>query len=913
MVINIQLEQARSRIKATDLLTASVLAGLLLIGYVFAFTILDHWVIDGGFGPWTRAGMLIVVVLLCSAILIRYVALPWFRRIHPLYAARMLDQSSQGLEGSLLALIDLQSGGRKNDTPIQKTLEKRAAIKLAEVHVDEAIDRRTLIRLGTTLFVITLLTCLYAVFSPKAISLLRPLTLAAANVSTRTVVETVLPGNKRVPAGTRIEFVADIAGVIPEDVRVLYSTADKRYVDEPLQMRATDDEHRFQVLMIGDGDRGIRQDIRYRIVAGDASSEEYLISVNQPPTAQVIEVKYVYPTYMQLPDRVDTSGAIDAWESSVVTINAQSSVPVKTATIQLSDDAAFTAHGEEVAMAIKGTALTGELKLDVRADQSAPKFYRITVTDDEGNSDPEPVVYPLEIRRDQPPIVKLLDPNRDLQVAANAIVPLLVEAEDPDFLLRSVTLHYSINGKPVQPSEVLLDTSGTPLPKKWSDTWEFRLSTLKLNPGDVVTYHVQARDNRPPLGNQGRSGDLNLQITAPLADEEVQKQLAQDLELQQQLKDRRTPDVPPAGSETDPEEMKLAESPPAEGTTPEEIPTTPETDPAEPKTEQPNSNPQGSGNPTEQKSGTAKNPGEGKATEQNPSDPSQPGKATSSSQPNRRRADDEAALQRLIEEMNRKRQENPGDSGDGSPESRPGKTKAPESEKDPEESSSNNTESPSDPSDSEKTPDDSGSKPEGESENTPRGSENAPESTEPSDSEMKSDDRESDPNSKSSTEEPLESSSTPETSESSQPGHESSSMKEPDKEPGESKSGETKSGETKSGETKSGESKSGESKSGESKSGETKSGETKSGETKSGESKSGETKSGETKSGETKSGETKSGESKSGESKSGESKSGESKSGESKSGESKSGETKSGETKSGETKSGETKSGETVW
>jgi collagen type III alpha len=480
----------------------------LLIGYVFAFTVLDHWVIDGGFGAWTRAGMLIVVVLLCSAILIRYVAMPWFRRIHPLYAARMLDRSSQGLEGSLLALIDLQSGGRKNDTPIQKSLEKRAAVKLAEVHVDEAIDRRMLIRLGTALFVITLLTCLYAVFSPKAISLLRPLTLAAANVSTRTVVETVLPGNKKVPAGTRIEFVADIAGVIPEDVRVLYTTADKRYVDEPLQMRATEDKNRFQVLMIGDGDRGVRQDIKYRIVAGDASSEEYLISVNQPPTAQVNEVKYVYPTYMQLSDRVDTSGAIDAWEGSVVTIHAQSSVPVKSAILQLSDDAGFTAHGEEVAMVIKDTALTGELKLDVRADQSVPKFYRITVTDEDGDSDPEPVVYPLEIRRDQPPIVKLLDPNRDLQVPANAIVPLLVEAEDPDFLLRSVTLNYSINGKPVQPSEVLLDTSGIPLPKKWSDTWEFRLSTLKLTPGDVVTYHVQARDNRPPLGNQGRSGDL---------------------------------------------------------------------------------------------------------------------------------------------------------------------------------------------------------------------------------------------------------------------------------------------------------------------------------------------------------------------------------------------------------------------
>ena len=54
--IQYQLEKARRRIKATDLLTAGVLAGLLLVGYVLTFTLLDHWVIDGGFGAWTRAG-----------------------------------------------------------------------------------------------------------------------------------------------------------------------------------------------------------------------------------------------------------------------------------------------------------------------------------------------------------------------------------------------------------------------------------------------------------------------------------------------------------------------------------------------------------------------------------------------------------------------------------------------------------------------------------------------------------------------------------------------------------------------------------------------------------------------------------------------------------------------------------------
>ena len=562
--IQYQLEKARSRIKATDLLTAGVLAGLLLVGYVLTFTLLDHWVVDGGFGAWTRAILLAVILILCGAILFRYVVRPWFRRIHPLYAARMLDQSSEQLQGSLLALVDLQTAGHKSDGAIHRTLEKRAAVTLAEVHVDEAIDRRLLTRMGTALFIITLMTCVYAVLSPKSISLLRPFTLAKTSVATRTVIEAVQPGNAFVPAGSHVEFVADLAGVIPEAVRVLYSTSDRRFVDEPLTMRTTDDEHRFRILMVGEGDRGIRQDLTYRIEAGDATSETYTITVEQPPTSHVTEIHYVYPAYMDLPDRTDSTGAIEAWEDTTLTVLAESSEPVREAVLQMSDDSAFTVRGEELQMAIDGTKLSVNWKLTHREDGTFPKFYRIQVMDSEGQKDLEPAVYPVDVRRDQPPVLKLIDPTRDLQVAANAIVPLLVEAEDPDFLLRSVTLHYAVNGKLIQPSEVLLDAFQTGLTKNWTGTWDFQLKPLNLNPGDVVTFHLEARDNRPPLGNQSRTGDLNLQITAPVSEQQVQEQLAQDRQMQDQMREpnNNDPNNPPKnpGDEQPSEQPKPGEN-----------------------------------------------------------------------------------------------------------------------------------------------------------------------------------------------------------------------------------------------------------------------------------------------------------------------------------------------------------------
>ena len=675
--IQYQLEKVRRRIKATDLLTAGVLAGLLLVGYVLTFTLLDHWVIDGGFGAWTRAILLAVILVLCGAILIRYVLRPWFRRIHPLYAARMLDRSSEELQGSLLALVDLQAAGYKSDGAIHRTLEKRVAVTLADVHVDEAIDRRLLTRMGTGLFIITLITCLYAVLSPKSISLLRPLTFAGTSVATRTVIEAVQPGNTIIPAGSQLEFVADLAGVIPNEIRVLYSTSDQRFVDEPLTMRTTDDEHRFRILMVGDGDRGIRQDMTYRVEAGDATSEIYSITVEQPPTARVTEVHYVYPDYMDLPERTDFSGAIEAWEDTTLTVLAESSEPVSDAVLQMSDDAAFSVRGEELQMAIDGTQLSVNWKLTHRDDNTFPKFYRIQVTDPEGQKDPEPAVYPVDVRRDQPPVLKLIDPVRDLQVAANAIVPLLVEAEDPDFLLRDVKLHYAVNGKLIQPSEVLLDEFKKRLTKRWTGTWDFRLKPLNLNPGDVVKFHLEARDNRQPTANQTHTGDLNLQITAPVSEQQVQEQLAQDRQMQDQM---RQPD----NSNSNDAQENQGDNPASEQ--PQTGENTEDPTPNEAASDDPNSDQSPDEKNADGKSGQQKDPknedgGQKNGDEQNrdPNQPNdsteqQPGQDGSASRQQERRADDDKALQKLIERMNRDRKDpgsdNNDDNGDSKRDSR---------------------------------------------------------------------------------------------------------------------------------------------------------------------------------------------------------------------------------------------------
>ncbi|MFM7831054.1 MAG: hypothetical protein ACKPJD_04655, partial [Planctomycetaceae bacterium] len=413
------------------------------------------------------------------------------------------------------------------------------AVRLASVHLDEVIDRRWLMRLSLILFVMTLLTCLYAVLSPKSISLLRPFSFARAAVSTRTVLEAIQPGNAAVPAGTQVQFQVDVSGTMPDSVQVLYTTADRRFVDEPLRMQPGQDQQRFTAVLTGEANRGVRQNLQYRITAGDAISDTWNITVIQPPTAHVTAVRYQHPEYMQLPDRTEQVGAIATWQDTTVTITAESTAPVRNAVLQFSDDATFSTKAEEASMVVSGTTLTGKWKLEERSDKSFPKYYRVFAEDSEGRSDPEPPVYPIQVRRDERPVVRVLDPSRDLEVPANAVVPLLAEAADPDFLLRNVTLHYAVNGQTRQPAEFLMDSATTGFVQSWRGTYDFKLSLLRLKPGDTVTWHLEARDNRPPLGNQGSSGELNLRITAPVTDKEVQEQLQQDRQMQQQLQQKQ--------------------------------------------------------------------------------------------------------------------------------------------------------------------------------------------------------------------------------------------------------------------------------------------------------------------------------------------------------------------------------------
>lgn len=544
--IEYQVRKTRSGIRATDLLTAVVVLGLAITSYLLVFVVVDQWVTAAGVGYWPRVIALTLLISFVVGWSVWKIALPYLRRVSALFAAREIEHAQPDLKSSLLTLIDLKQAGRAVPAHIVSAMEKRAATKLSGTDIEHAVDRRMLMRLSYALLAVVAVMCLYTVLSPKPISasVLRALLPSSTlSVSTRTRIDAVDPGDAEVLARSQLEVTVDLSGEIPESATLLFTTADRSFVDEPIVLRDTGDGlHRFRGVLAGPNGRGLLENLTYHVTAGDAESREYRVTVKQAPYATVTEVFLDYPDYMRLDDKAEPGGDIDAWEGTTVTVRAETNMPVATGTIERStaDDASIGSDSLPMTL-IDDTHLEATWKLEF--DDGVPyRFYRVEVKTEGGATDPRPKFYRVNIRRDIPPEVRILHPTGDVELPANGTLPVAFETRDPDFMLRYVRMEFAqVDEDPAKFAHKTRHLFESPPGRSSFDGIEdVRLSEFNLAPGDVLSLWLEAKDNQAPLGtedgNVTRTSRINVTILDPVSRDEAQQQLdEQRQELQQKL------------------------------------------------------------------------------------------------------------------------------------------------------------------------------------------------------------------------------------------------------------------------------------------------------------------------------------------------------------------------------------------
>lgn len=546
--ISYQLQKTQTGIRSTDVFTALCGVAVFVVSYLLVFVVFDHWVVSGGFGPAMRLTLLSGLLLGTLAWLGWKVVWPFFRRVNSLYAAKTLEQASPELKSTLLNYVDLRSGAREVSPTVLGSMEKRAAVTLSQTEIDDAIDRSTLLKLSYSLLIAVVLFSLYSVASPKRVwpSIVRIFAPGSeVSVSTQTAFLKVSPGDAKVLAREFLTVTTDLAGEVPPDVKLLYTTADGQFVDEPVSMHEVEAGlKRHRCILKGVGGEGLLQNLSYRITAGDASTRDYQVTVTQPPSASVKSLRYRFPDYMELPPEEVSGPSIDTWEGTLIELTATASMPVESAKLQFSDEAEFPARCEEMRLNVAGDGITltpaRPWRPIIREDGTYPRFFRIQCRTADGATDPTPAVHSINLQRDLKPEVSALQPVRDLEVAANAIVPMLVRASDPDFRLSQLVLRMK-NGNRMLPNRSIYQGND----RETLARYDLRIAELNAMPGDVITWWIEAHDNRRVETPDRILLDTNRQVTpqleirlrAPVSGEDVERQLERDRKRAQEKLD----------------------------------------------------------------------------------------------------------------------------------------------------------------------------------------------------------------------------------------------------------------------------------------------------------------------------------------------------------------------------------------
>ncbi len=502
-----QVEATRRRIANVELTWRVLVLVTGTVLFAILAAILDQWVFPKGLPPLFRWSLWAAFITAASVWTVVAIVPYLVRRIHPVFAAYVVEQAVPSLKHSLISFLTLRGAKEQfQSDPIRKNvfrgLEAATASTIAKVPADAVVDRSQIIRTGYVLIALLTIFFLYVIFSPKDPfrSFARAL-LPWSRISppTRVKIDDVRPGTTGIFEGERVVVAANVRGLKPgEEVKLVYSTSDKQAVNQAIPMvRERENDDRFSCELT----QSFRQETTYRILAGDAVTQEYRLSVVIPLRLRIRTVEYQFPRYTGLAPRVtENLGDIRAVEGTQIKMTVESDVPLSTAEMVIEK-----LQTVSVPMVVKDREAFARTTLRLskpegRESEFASYFIRGQSAD--GRPSVDPVKYTIEIIPDRPPDGSWLEPNEEqVTLPVNGTLPLRIRAEDPDFGLRHITLEIEAAASTVAKEALLEKPNGERHSGEFQGEYLVSPKKLNLAVGDVAICRVTLIDNREPTPN----------------------------------------------------------------------------------------------------------------------------------------------------------------------------------------------------------------------------------------------------------------------------------------------------------------------------------------------------------------------------------------------------------------------------
>ncbi len=526
-----QIRKTRGELRGVELAGRLMVLLVGTLAYFLLVAVFDHWIVPGGLGIWSRLFFLAVLLIGGAAYLFQQIVPLFLYRINPVFAAHTIERSKPSLKNSLVNFLMLRSQRGGVPDVVYQAIEEQAAANLTQTPIDHAVDRSKVIHIGYVLLGMVVAFAAYVLVSPKnPLDTVGRVVLPWSDIlpPTRVAIREIDPGSTTVYRGEHVTIAAEILRLGDgEPVKLYYSTADRQIVDQPVIMFVPKNGYRHScTLPVLDEsvsvspENGLQQDIDYRIVAGDAISHTYRLSVVQAPNIMVEKVVYAYPKYTgRAPETIERTGDLRGLEGTQVTIHAVANQPIKSAFID------FDGRGlSKRAMKVDGQQAAVTLTLAMNKDRTGPEFgnYYVRFVNEADRANPEPVRYRIEVTPDYAPEIEFLKPAKtETDVALDANITLQVQASDPDFALTRVNIAARVREQAAFVRYLLPTATQKIASGRFTQMAVVRLSDVRLKDGtalaagDEIEYWAEAIDNKTPNGNAAKTEIRKLRIGQP--------------------------------------------------------------------------------------------------------------------------------------------------------------------------------------------------------------------------------------------------------------------------------------------------------------------------------------------------------------------------------------------------------------
>jgi hypothetical protein len=448
-----------------------------------------------------RLGLLLALFT-ASFWLIRRALRPLFRPLTLEQVALKVERCYPELENRLINSLLLSRDGNEASKELIQSVVEEGKSEAEKLDLRSSIPKRRMKVSLTTGVLALAMMIVYFFVAPEYFqnALARViLPFAAPEPITRTRIIKVTPEDQNVLSGDDLQIEVELGGWLPESTQIVYEPEEDE-IQVQMMDKGSDATHFSYQL------KELSRSFAYRILAGDARSEKFKVTVNARPVISEMNVNIDPPKYAGLETRFQKSSTIKALPGSLVSIRGVCSKPIARATLTLLDaePQEMTIVGEE------RTVVTGSFEVKKNGT------YRISLVD-ASRFESRQVDHEIEAIVDDPPEIRISNPPANITVKPDESLPFQC----------LVTDYYGV--REVEILRVIKDLNGNTTEeslRKWATeertvksfplNYRLPVADLKIRCGESGILQVVARDWNDVTGpGVAKSAPITVRVMLP--------------------------------------------------------------------------------------------------------------------------------------------------------------------------------------------------------------------------------------------------------------------------------------------------------------------------------------------------------------------------------------------------------------